>query len=145
MKRLLVTVALAFIAVPSFGAIQYEFMLKNTSDDEAELPGLTTVPDPAYSLYGLGGAKFDLHRFDEAYVARLRDVLTEASARGIIVELVLFCPLYEDSMWAVSPMNPANNVKGVPLYLINGRETVSGAQAPSVFAGAIERALRAVA
>ena len=64
--------------------------------------------------YADGGAKFDLTRFDEAYVARLRDVLKEASARGIIVELVLFCPLYEDSMWAVSPMNPANNVNGFP-------------------------------
>ena len=38
-----------------------------------------------------------------------------------------------------------SSVKGVPLYVINGRETVSGAQAPSVFTGAIERALRAVA
>lgn len=64
--------------------------------------------------YADGGAKFDLARFDEAYVARLRDVLKEASARGIIVELVLFCPLYEDSMWAVSPMNPVNNVNGFP-------------------------------
>jgi hypothetical protein len=69
--------------------------------------------------YADGGAKFDLTRFDDAYVARLRDVLKEASARGIIVELVLFCPLYEgplyeDSMWAVSPMNPANNVSGFP-------------------------------
>jgi len=64
--------------------------------------------------YADGGAKFDLTRFDEAYVARLRDVLKEASARGIIVELVLFCPLYEDSMWAVSPMNPVNNVNGFP-------------------------------
>ncbi|SNT65069.1 Phosphopantetheine attachment site, partial [Streptosporangium subroseum] len=34
--------------------------LKNTPDDEAGLPGLTTVPDPAYSLYGLGDAKCDL-------------------------------------------------------------------------------------
>jgi hypothetical protein len=64
--------------------------------------------------YADGGAKFDLTRFDEAYVARLRDVLKEASARGIIVELVLFCPLYEDSMWALSPMNPVNNVNGLP-------------------------------
>jgi hypothetical protein len=64
--------------------------------------------------YADGGAKFDLTRFDDAYVARLRDVLKEASARGIIVELVLFCPLYEDSMWAVSPMNPVNNVNGFP-------------------------------
>jgi hypothetical protein len=36
MKRLLVTLALASIAVPSFAAIQYEFMLKNTSDDAAK-------------------------------------------------------------------------------------------------------------
>jgi hypothetical protein len=64
--------------------------------------------------YADGGAKFDLTRFDDAYVTRLRDVLQEASARGIIVELVLFCPLYEDSMWAVSPMHPANNVNAIP-------------------------------
>ena len=38
-----------------------------------------------------------------------------------------------------------SSVKGVPLYVMSGRETVSGAQAPSVFAGAIERALTAVA
>jgi PA14 domain len=62
--------------------------------------------------YADGGAKFDLTLFDEAYVTRLRDVLKEAAARGIVVELVLFCPLYEDSMWAVSPMNAANNVNG---------------------------------
>src|SRR5687768_1484064 len=36
MKRLLVTLALALIAVPSFAAIRYEFMLKNTSDDAAK-------------------------------------------------------------------------------------------------------------
>lgn len=38
-----------------------------------------------------------------------------------------------------------SNVTGVPLYIMNGREAVSGAQASSVFTGAIERALRAVA
>jgi hypothetical protein len=64
--------------------------------------------------YADGGAKFDLARFDDAYVTRLRDVLREAAARGIVVELVLFCPLYEDSMWAVSPLNPVNNVNGFP-------------------------------
>jgi hypothetical protein len=64
--------------------------------------------------YADGGNKFDLTRFDDAYVARLRAVLQAASEHGIIVELVLFCPLYEESMWAVSPMNPANNVNGGP-------------------------------
>jgi predicted DsbA family dithiol-disulfide isomerase len=38
-----------------------------------------------------------------------------------------------------------SGVKGVPLYVMNGREAVSGAQAPSVFTAAIERALAAVA
>jgi hypothetical protein len=33
MKRLLVTLALAFVAVPSFAAIQYEFMQKNITGD----------------------------------------------------------------------------------------------------------------
>jgi predicted DsbA family dithiol-disulfide isomerase len=36
-------------------------------------------------------------------------------------------------------------VRGVPLYVVNGQETVSGAQVPSVFRGAIARALAAVA
>ncbi|MGN6186848.1 MAG: hypothetical protein ACTHQM_24705 [Thermoanaerobaculia bacterium] len=33
MKRLMVTVALALIAVPAFAAIEYEFVQKNTTDD----------------------------------------------------------------------------------------------------------------
>ena len=47
MKRLLVTLALAMIAVSSNAAIQYEFMLKNTSDDDArgsaDMTGRATV------------------------------------------------------------------------------------------------------
>jgi hypothetical protein len=30
-----------------------------------------------------------------------------------MVELNLFCPFYEESMWALSPMNAANNINGV--------------------------------
>jgi hypothetical protein len=36
MKRLLISVALAWIALPASAAIQYEFMIKNTSDDAAK-------------------------------------------------------------------------------------------------------------
>ena len=64
--------------------------------------------------YADGGAKFDLTKFDDGLrraAARRRS--RRPRQRGIIVELVLFCPLYEDSMWAVSPMNPANNVNGL--------------------------------
>lgn len=63
--------------------------------------------------YADGGNKFDLTKWDEDYFVRLRDFLAYASDEGVIVELNLFCPLYEDSMWRVSPLNPANNVNGL--------------------------------
>ncbi len=59
-----------------------------------------------------GGNKFDLDRFDEGYFTRLKEFLAKASQRGIVVELVLFCPFYEDSMWNLSPMNGRNNING---------------------------------
>ncbi len=63
--------------------------------------------------YANGGAKFDLTRWDPAYFARLSDFMTQAAQRGVVVEMVLFCPFYEDRMWELSPMNAANNVNGV--------------------------------
>lgn len=60
-----------------------------------------------------GGNKFDLARWDPAYFKRLTDFLSEAGKRGIVVELVLFCPFYEDAMWDLSPMNARNNVNSV--------------------------------
>jgi hypothetical protein len=55
----------------------------------------------------------DLDKWDTAYLARLKDFLTKAGERGVVVELNLFCPFYEDSMWKLSPMNAANNVNDV--------------------------------
>jgi hypothetical protein len=63
--------------------------------------------------YADGGNKFDLARWDEAYFRRLADFCTQASKRGIIVEFNLFCPMYEEAMWTVSPMNSRNNVNGI--------------------------------
>jgi hypothetical protein len=57
--------------------------------------------------------KFDLSRWNGAYFARLKDFLREASRRGVVVELNLFCPYYEDSMWELSPLNAKNNVNGI--------------------------------
>jgi len=59
-----------------------------------------------------GGGKFDLSKWDEAYFARLKDFLAQASRRGVVVELVLFCPMYNDPLWKACPMNAANNVNG---------------------------------
>ena len=76
----------------------------------APLPGRFLCPwarsdQPGYVN---GGNKFDLNAWDSAYFKRLRDFLSEAQRRGIIVELNLFCPFYEESMWALSPMNASS-------------------------------------
>ena len=39
--------------------------------------------------------------------------MTQAGQRGVVVELVLFCTMYDDSLWNASPMNARNNVNGV--------------------------------
>ena len=43
-----------------------------------------------------GGNRFDLSRLDNAFFRRLRDFVAQASQCGIIVELNLFTPMYED-------------------------------------------------
>jgi hypothetical protein len=63
--------------------------------------------------YAGGGNKFDLERWDESYVDRLKEFIGQAGRRGIVVELALFCPFYEESMWARSPLNAVNNVNGI--------------------------------
>src|SRR5207247_2471405 len=63
--------------------------------------------------YANGGNKFDLTKWDEAYFKRLTDFVAKANKRGIVVELNLFCPMYEESQWRLSPQNSINNVNGV--------------------------------
>ena len=63
--------------------------------------------------YANGGNKFDLTRWDEAYFQRLRDFMKQAKERGIVVELTLFCPLYNDGLWTINPMNAANNINEI--------------------------------
>lgn len=63
--------------------------------------------------YANGGNKFDLTQWDAAYFARLKDYVDLASQRNIVVEVTLFCPMYGEEQWALSPMNVANNVNGV--------------------------------
>ena len=63
--------------------------------------------------YANGGNKFDLNRWDTAYFRRLKDFVSRAGKRGVIVELNLFCPFYEETMWRLSPMNALNNINSV--------------------------------
>lgn len=55
-------------------------------------------------------SKFDLSKWNDAYFVRLKDFLTEARKRDIIVEVTLFSSIYNDKTWGVSPQNPVNNV-----------------------------------
>jgi len=60
-----------------------------------------------------GGNRFDLSRWDDDYFARLKSFLAYAESRAVVVELSLFCPMYDAVQWSLSPMNAANNVNGV--------------------------------
>ena len=57
--------------------------------------------------------KFDLARWDEAYFRRLTDFVAEARKRGVVVEVNLFCPFYDEVLWDANPMNARNNVNGI--------------------------------
>jgi hypothetical protein len=63
--------------------------------------------------YADGGHKFDITRWDPAYFARLRDFVRYAARKGVVVELNLFCPMYEEAMWTVCPLNARNNINGL--------------------------------
>ena len=87
-----------------------------------EIPDNTLAPTTARSVSPWkrtntpgaldGGNKFDLNQWDPSYFSRMRDLIGQACSRGIIVELTFFSAIYDDSLWNVSPMNPANHVNG---------------------------------
>ncbi len=60
--------------------------------------------------YQGGGNKFDLSEWDEAYFKRLRDFVTEAGKRDIVVEFDLFSNYYDTLQWKLSPLNSINNI-----------------------------------
>jgi hypothetical protein len=83
-----------------------------TRNTLAPLPNRFICPWPRSDQpgYANGGNKFDLSQWDPAYFARLLDFVGYASQRGVVVEMTLFCPMYEEMQWRLSPMNAANNV-----------------------------------
>lgn len=60
-----------------------------------------------------GGNKFDLSRWDAVFFHRLGEFVTAAGERNIVVELTLFCPFYDESLWSASPMKSTNHINGV--------------------------------
>src|SRR5688572_587415 len=57
--------------------------------------------------------KFDLDRPNPEFFDRLHRFVALASDYGIVVEVVLFSNTYTDEVWALNPMNAANNVNGL--------------------------------
>lgn len=90
-------------------------MFRISNNTLAPTPEEFIAPWPRSSTPGAadGGNKFDLSQWNAAYFHRLKDYCTQAGAQGVIVEVVLFCPFYEDSLWEVSPMNARNNTAGL--------------------------------
>jgi len=65
--------------------------------------------------YANGGNKFDLDQWDEAYFTRLKDFITEAGKRNIIVELDLFSNIYDTIQWKLSPLYYSNNINNMQI------------------------------
>ena len=51
--------------------------------------------------------------YNDEYFYRLRNFISQAAERSIVVEVSLFCFWYNDALWQASPMHPANNLQGV--------------------------------
>jgi hypothetical protein len=85
------------------------------------LPPWARSTEPGYTG---GGNKFDLMAWNPAYFTRLRDFVAYASTKGIVVEVTLFCPMYEELQWLLSPMNAINNVNGVGAVARNDVHTL---------------------
>jgi hypothetical protein len=86
-----------------------------TDNTLAPLPGRYIAPwaRSAEPGYAHGGAKFDLTKWDEAFFKRLKHFMAVASECGVVVELNLWCPNYDEGLWKASPMHVSNNVNGV--------------------------------
>lgn len=62
------------------------------------------------------GDKYDLTAWNDTFFSRLKDFVNQAGSRGIVIELSLFCPYYDDEVWGNSPFNPANTIQGYSAF-----------------------------
>lgn len=75
--------------------------------------------------YDNGGNKFDLNQWDQSYFTRLKDFISQAGKRGIVVEVTMFSSLYGWSEgWKSSPLNPKNNINRTDTMVFNKVQTL---------------------
>ena len=70
-------------------------------------------PDFVQPFRRVGPQRYDLASWNEDYFRRLRDFVSEAGKRGVIVEVTLFTTYYNDTHWNLSPLNAKNNLQGI--------------------------------
>lgn len=96
-------------------------MTRTWAGSYVEVPGsfnitgntLAPATDRFVAAWPRVNGKYDLTKWNDALFARLENFVREAGKRGIVVEVNLFCPMYEDNLWEVNPMNARNNVNGI--------------------------------
>ncbi len=81
--------------------------------------------------------KYDLDRPNPEFFERLHGFLSLASDYGIIVEVVLLSNTYNDTVWALNPLNAKNNINGLseirwPEYLSQRHDDLFERQAAHV-------------
>jgi len=86
------------------------------------LPWVKTTVPGAHEV--LGGYKLDLDHWNDAYFTRLKDFLSKAQDRNIIVDIAFFNGMYPDR-WAFQPMYHENNIQGIGNCAFNEVQTLT--------------------
>lgn len=60
----------------------------------------------------LGGYKYDLDHWNEAYFTRLTDFMTKAAKHGVIVDVCFFNGMYKE-FWPINATYCKNNIQGI--------------------------------
>jgi hypothetical protein len=66
-----------------------------------------------------GEPQYDLDQWNPEFFERLHSFVAQASDYGIIIEIVLLSNTYGEHIWALNPLNAANNINGtehIPWY-----------------------------
>ncbi len=71
----------------------------------------------------LGGFKFDLNKWNMEYFLRLKDFVSKAQDRNIIVDIAFFNGMYPDR-WAYQAMYHSNNIQGIGNCKFNEVQTL---------------------
>ncbi|MFO7934462.1 MAG: hypothetical protein R6U78_10310 [Bacteroidales bacterium] len=78
-----------------------------------EMNTLAPLPGRYLSPWMQEDGKYDLDRFNPGYFERLRNFVSHAGEKGIIVEVTLFSSIYDEGAWRILPFHAGNNVNGV--------------------------------